>query len=241
MVAAVAADGRRTERNRTPRPHDGSLRTECRGTLRAVRSAMSNTRAPSSLVSFVLALLSVIAIGCTKYNSLVEKNAICDEKWANLDAQLQRRFDLIPNLVETVKGSAKHEEETLTKVAEARASASQIKLEADDFSDPDKMAAFQKAQDQLKGSLSRLLVTQEAYPDLKANAQFHDLQVELEGTENRILRAREEYNAAVRDYNAELAKVSGAVVNKITGKPFKPRIFFSASAEAKGTAPKVNF
>lgn len=187
-------------------------------------------------------LFAVVASlsGCQKYDVLVEKNAVCDEKWADIDAQLQRRYDLVPNLVATVKGSAAHEENTLAQVTQARAAATQIKLTADDLTDPAKMAAFQKAQDDLKGSLSRLMLVQEQYPDLKANAQFHSLQVELEGTENRILRSREEYNAAVRDYNAELAKIGGQVVNKVTGKPFKPRVYFSASTEAQA-APKVSF
>lgn len=192
--------------------------------------------------SLCILLALALAVGCKKYDALVDKNATADEKWANIDTELQRRYDLIPNLVATVKKSAQHEEETLTKVAEARASASQIKLSGDDFSDPDKMAAFQKAQSQLGGALSRLLVTQEAYPDLKANAQFHDLAVSLESTENRLLRARQEYNAAVKDYNAELARVSGKVVNKVTGKPFKPRVYWTASDEAKTSgAPKVEF
>ena len=194
---------------------------------------------PKRLLLLVLFLVPLLG-ACHKYNALVEKNATCDEKWANIETQLQRRYDLIPNLVATVKGSAQHEEKTLEEVTAARASATQIKLSGDDFSDPAKMAQFQAAQDQLKGSLGRLLVTQEAYPDLKANAQFHDLAVELEGTENRIARAREEYNGAVKDYNAELAKISGSVVNKVTGHPFKPRIYFSAGAEAH-EAPKVNF
>jgi len=187
-------------------------------------------------------LFAVVALlpGCERYNVLVEKNAVCDEKWADIEAQLQRRYDLVPNLVATVKGSAQHEEQTLAQVTEARAQATQIKLTADDLTDPDKMAAFQKAQDALKGSLSRLMVVQEQYPDLKANAQFHSLQVELEGTENRILRSREEYNAAARDYNSELAKIGGQVVNKVTGKPFKPRVYFTASSEAQA-APKVSF
>ncbi len=190
--------------------------------------------------SLLLLVACVLATSCAKYDSLVEANATCDQKWADLDAQLQRRYDLIPNLVATVKAYAKHEADVLEQVTAARANATQIKLTADDLSDPAKMAAFQKAQDALKGSLSRLLVTQEQYPDLKANQQFHDLTVELEGTENRLLRAREEYNAAVKDYNAELAKVGGKVLNKITGTPFKPRIYFSASADAQ-QAPKVNF
>jgi LemA protein len=191
---------------------------------------------PKRLLLLVLFLLSA----CSKYNALVEANATCDEKWANIDVELQRRYELIPNVVATVKRAAEHEETTLEAVTQARASATQIKLTGDDFSDPAKMAAFQKAQDQLSGSLSRLLVTQEAYPDLKAMPQFHDLTVELEGTENRIARARQEYNAAVRTYNAELAKVGGAVINKVTGHPFKPRIYWAASPEAQ-QAPKVQF
>lgn len=188
----------------------------------------------------LLLLVLFLVAGCHKYNALVEANATCDEKWANIDVELQRRYDLIPNIVATVKGAAQHEEKTLEEVTQARASATQIKLTGDDFSDPAKMAAFQKAQDQLSGSLSRLLVTQEAYPDLKAMPQFHDLTVELEGTENRIARARQEYNAAVKTYNAELAKVGGSVINKVTGHPFKPRIYWAASAEAH-EAPKVQF
>jgi LemA protein len=184
-----------------------------------------------------------LAVGlpaCNKYDTLVEKDQVCEQKWADMQAQLQRRLDLVPNLVAVVKGAAKHEEDTLTGVMNARAAATQIKLTSDDLSDPAKVAAFEKAQDALKGSLSRLLVTQEAYPDLKANAQFHDLQVQLEGTENRILVARRDYNAAVKDYNAELLKISGTAVNKATGQPFKPRAYFAAQAEAQ-TAPKVSF
>jgi LemA protein len=189
---------------------------------------------------WVPAVLFVLLLAnCHKYNALVEANAVCDEKWANIDAQLQRRYDLIPNLVATVKAQAKYEQTTLDQVVKDRASATQIKLSGDDFSDPAKMAAFQQAQSQLQGSLSRLLVSQEAYPDLKANQGFHDLTVELEGTENRILRAREEYNAAVKDYNAELRKVGGQVINDVTGHPFKPRVFYQASAEAQ-SVPKVD-
>lgn len=190
----------------------------------------------------LLALFSValLAPGCQRYDELVERDQIAAQKWGDLEAQLQRRYDLVPNLVATVKASAQHEEDTLAKVTEARASAASIKLTADDLTDPAKMEAFQKAQDQLKGALSRLLVVQEQYPDLKANKAFHDLQIQLEGTENRILRAREEYNQAAREYNAELLKIGGQVVNKVTGQPFKPRVYFSAPAEAQA-APKVSF
>jgi LemA protein len=190
-------------------------------------------------VGWILVVLVVLA-ACKKYDKLVELDATCDEKWANIDAQLQRRYDLIPNIVKTVKAQAKFEEEVLTKITQARASATAIKMTAEDLTDPAKFDAFQKAQNQLSGSLSRLLVASENYPELKANNAFHDLRVELEGTENRLLRAREEYNGAVKDYNAELRKVGGSVVNEVTGKPFKPRIFFSASAEAKSGAPQVD-
>jgi LemA protein len=190
-------------------------------------------------VSALLLVLFALA-ACRKYDQLVELDATCDEKWANIEAQLQRRYDLIPNVVKVVKASAKHEEEVLTQVTEARAAATQIKMSSEDLTDPVKFEAFQKAQNALKGSLSRLVMSQEAYPDLKANAAFRDLMVELEGTENRLLRAREEYNGAVKSYNAELRKVGGSTVNKATGKPFKPRIFFSASAEAKSGAPQVD-
>jgi LemA protein len=193
---------------------------------------------------FVLAistfLLALALPGCSKYDELVQKDAVCEQRWADIQAQLQRRYDLIPNLVNVVKGSAKHEEDTLAQVTQARSQAASIKLTSDDLTDPVKMAEFQKAQDQLKGALSRLLVVQEAYPDLKANAGFRDLQVQLEGTENRLLRAREQYNAASAEYNTTLNQIGGSVVNKVTGKPFKPRVYFAASSEAQA-APKVSF
>jgi LemA protein len=195
------------------------------------------TRAPISLVA---GLALVALAGCNQYDTLIAKDQLCDQRWADYQAALQRRADLVPNLVATVKGSAQHEEKTLTDVAEARARATGITLSAEDLQDPEKVAAFQKAQDQLKGALSRLLVVNEAYPDLKANAAFKDLQVQLEGTENRILRAREQYNAAVGDYNTELGKIRGAVVRRATGGTFKPRVYFQASADAQ-TAPQVKF
>jgi LemA protein len=198
-------------------------------------SAMVKRAVP---VLFLLGLIWALG-GCSKYNALVEANATCDEKWSNIDVQLQRRYDLIPNLVATVKAQAKYEQTTLDQVTAARASATQIVLKGDDFSDPAKMKAFSEAQAQLGGSIGRLIANAEAYPDLKANAGFHDLSVELEGTENRIAHAREEYNAAVKTYNAELRKVGGQVINDITGKPFKPREFYSAPAAAQ-TAPKVD-
>jgi LemA protein len=195
------------------------------------------TRAPIVLVAAV----GLFALaGCNQYDQLIAKDQVADARWADYQAQLQRRADLVPNLVATVKASAQHEEKTLSEVTEARARATGITLSAEDLQDPEKVAAFQKAQDQLRGALSRLLVANEAYPDLKANAQFHDLQVQLEGTENRILRAREQYNEAVRDYNTELGKIRGAVVRRATGGTFKPRVYFQASSDAQ-QAPKVTF
>ncbi|MEP7121126.1 MAG: LemA family protein [Byssovorax sp.] len=187
----------------------------------------------------LLALVVSVA-SCQHYDTLVNKDQIAAEKWSNLEGQLQRRSDMIPNLVAVVKGAAKYEQDTLTKVTEARAQVGKINLTADDLTDPEKMAAFQKAQANLSGALSRLMVVQEAYPDLKANQGFHDLQVQIEGTENRILRAREEYNAAARDYNSELLRIGGQVVNRITGKPFKPRVYFTATPESQ-VVPKVQF
>jgi LemA protein len=194
------------------------------------------------MVRFILSVLAAMAFiaGCQSYDVLVTKDQVCQQRWADIDAQLQRRADLIPNLVEVVRGSAKHEEETLEQVVKARAAATGITLKPEDLEDAGKMAGFAKAQDDLKGALSRLLVVQEAYPDLKANAAFHDLQIQIEGTENRLLRAREEYNAAVADYNAELGHVRGKVVNRVTGRPFNPRVYFSAAPGATA-APKVSF
>jgi LemA protein len=196
-------------------------------------------RSLTVLWALALAVLAFVA-GCQSYDVLVTKDQVCQQRWADVDAQLQRRADLVPNLVQVVRGSAKHEEETLERVTQARAAATAITLKPEDFEDPDKVAAFAKAQDDLRGALARLLVVQEAYPDLKANAAFHDLQIQLEGTENRILRAREEYDGAVADYNAELGHVRGAVVNRVTGRPFKPRAYFAASPQATA-APTVSF
>jgi LemA protein len=205
---------------------------------------MTNPRATHFLrwllLTFTTLLFFSAVPACQSYDVLVEKDQTAEQKWADVEANLQRRADLVPNLVSVVKGSAKHEEETLEKVTEARAMASSLKLSGDDLTDPAKVAAFEKAQENLKGSLSRLLVIDEKYPDLKANAQFHELQKQLEGTENRILIARRDYNAAVKDYNTELGKIRGQVVNKATGKPFKPRVYFSAAPEATA-APKVSF
>lgn len=190
---------------------------------------------------FALAFGAATLAGCQKYDELIEKDQICQQKWADLDADLQRRADLVPNLVSTVKAAANYEQSTLEKITQARAAATSIKLTGDDFSDPEKMKAFEDAQAKLSTSaLSRLLVANENYPQLQASGQFTDLMKQLEGTENRILRSRQQYNEAVKDYNAELGKIRGSVVNKATGQPFKPRVYFTASSGAQ-TAPSVTF
>lgn len=189
----------------------------------------------------LLVLLAVSMVtGCQKYDVLIEKDQVAEQRWADLEAALQRRADLIPNLVNTVKAAAASEKEILSSVLEARAKATSIQLSGEDLQDPAKVAAFQQAQEQLSGALSRLLVVQEKYPELKSNENFRALQVQLEGTENRILRSREQYNAAVRDYNTELGKVGGSVVRRATGGTFKPREYFRASP-ASQTVPQVNF
>lgn len=189
-----------------------------------------------------LVLFAIFALfGCANYDQLVEKDQNAQQKWADVEANLQRRADLIPNLVNTVKASANYEKETLEKITQARAAATSIKLSADDLTDPAKVKAFEEAQAKISQSaISRLLVANENYPKLQASAQFSDLMKQLEGTENRILRAREQYNEAVKEYNSELGKVRGAVVNKATGQPFKPRVFYSAAPESTA-APKVSF
>jgi LemA protein len=186
----------------------------------------------------------VVEKGVIKYDTLVDRDVACEQAWADVDATIQRRADLIPNLVAVAKGYAAHERATLDEVIAARASATQVKLEykqgVDDFSDPAKMQQFQAAQGGLTQALGKLMVVQEKYPDLKANEQFNTLMTQMEGTENRILQARRVYNAAVAEYNKELRHVSGKIINPITGMEFKQRVMFTADADARN-APKVDF
>jgi LemA protein len=199
---------------------------------------MHIARRPTLYALFLILLSFVLpGSGCSNYDDLVQRDQYAAQKWADVEATLQRRYDLIPNLVETVKAEANFEKTTLEAITKARAEATQLKV---DVTDPESMKKFNEVQSQLKGSLSRLLVQAENYPNLKSSEGFRNLQVQLEGTENRVLRAREEYNKAAGDYNAELGKVRGKVVNKVTGQPFKPREFFKMEAAASA-APKVSF
>ncbi len=175
--------------------------------------------------------------GCSSYNGLVEKDQEVKGKWANVQTAYQRRSDLIPNLVNTVKGAADFEKSTLTAVIEARAKATSIQLKADDLS-PENIQKFQAAQDQLSGSLSRLLVSVEKYPDLKANQNFLELQSQLEGTENRIAVARNDFNGSVQAYNSSALSFPTVIFAKIFG--FAQKGFFEASQSAQ-SAPSVKF
>lgn len=199
----------------------------------------------------VLSTMAVTVSGCglidqgvVKYDTLVEKDETCNQMWSDYESNLQRRADMIPQLVSVVRGSAAHEQDTLTAVTEARAKATrpEIKLDpkSDDFSNPEKVAAFQAAQSQLGTALGKLMMVQEKYPDLQANAAFANLQTQIEGTENRLLRAREQYNKSVSAYNLEVRRVSGKVINPVTGNEFKPREFFKMDAAA-ATAPVIDF
>ena len=171
------------------------------------------------------------------YNNMVTYDESTNEKWAAVQSSYQRRADLIPNLVSTVKGYADFEQETLTKVIEARAKATSITIDPSNTS-PEQFAQFQQAQDQLSGALSRLLVTVELYPDLKANQNFLELQAELSGTENRINVARNDYNTAVKAYNTYVRKFPQNMIAGMFG--FEKRSMFEA-AQGSDVVPTVEF
>ena len=187
---------------------------------------------------FTLFLITLTISGCG-YNALQMKEEAVSKAWADIESNLQRRADLIPNLVETVKGYAGHEKETMTQVTEARSKASSIQLSAADLSNPAAMQKLQEAQGGLSSALSRLMVVVEKYPDLKANQNFRDLQGQLEGTENRINVARQRYNKAVEDFNASIRVFPASLTNSLL-LHLQKKEYFKADAEAR-TAPKVNF
>ncbi len=191
----------------------------------------------------VLIVIAVVVLGGVLwafgiYNSLVRLDQQVNEKWAQVQNVYQRRADLVPNLVETVKGFATQERTVLEEVTKARASVAGIKATPELVNDPAAMKKFQDAQNQLGGALSRLLVTVERYPELKSNQNFLALQSQLEGTENRITVERMRYNEAVRDYNTRLRLAPGSIVARMAG--FKEKAFFEATPESQA-APKVKF
>lgn len=189
------------------------------------------------LISIVAFILLLGGCGCSGYNGLVQKDQNVKSKWANVESDYQRRSDLIPNLVNTVKGAANFEQETITQVIEARSKATQTTVNASDLS-PEKIAAFQKAQGQLSGAIGRLLVSVERYPELKATEAFRDLQAQLEGTENRIKVSRNDFNAAVQDYNTSVKKFPMVLFSGMFG--FNEKGYFTAEAGAD-KAPTVDF
>lgn len=168
---------------------------------------------------------------------MVEKSEMVDASWAQVENVYQRRADLIPNLVNTVKGYAAHEQETLTGVIEARSKATSVNINADNLNEAT-LAQFQQAQDGLTSALSKLMVVMERYPDLKANQNFMDLQAQLEGTENRIAVERKKFNDATRDYNAYIKKFPRVIY--ASWFDFEKRPYFKAEAGSE-KAPKVEF
>ena len=184
--------------------------------------------------------------GVKKHDKLILKYNEAQEAWSNIEATLQRRYDLIPNLVSSVKAQTAHEQKTFTEVAAARSAAtaaSQIQLSPADLEDPAKMAAFMEAQAKV-GNTARaaFAMVQEQYPELASSEGFSDLRAQLEGTENRILRAREVYNKKVKEYNTELQIVGGEVLNAVTGQKFAAMQYYKGTAAAvSGPAPKVEF
>ena len=201
--------------------------------------ALARFTPAAALKRAVVVLLLAFGLAGCGINSVPTAEERVNAAWGNLQADYQRRADLIPNLVATVKGYAQQEKTVLTEVTQARASATSVKLNADDLSDPAKMKQFQDAQNQLTGSLSRLMVSVEAYPDLKSNQNFLALQDQLEGTENRIEIARRDYNESVRQYNTLIRTFPTAIGAKVFYGA-KPKVPFEA-AESAQTAPTVNF
>ena len=187
----------------------------------------------------LLAPLAAFSLAGCGLNSVPTAEEQVNAAWGNLQADYQRRADLVPNLVATVKGYAQQEKTVLTQVTEARAKATSVQLNAGDLSDPAKVQAFQNAQNQLGGSLGRLIATFEAYPDLKSNQNFLALQDQLEGTENRINASRRDYNEAVRSYNTRIRTFPDAIGAKVFYGA-KPKVPFEAAAAAQ-QAPTVNF
>ena len=183
----------------------------------------------------ILVVVVLWAIG--GYNGMVKMDEQVQNSWANVETQYQRRADLIPNLVSTVKGYAKHEQQTLEDVVKARSEATQVKVDAENLT-PEKLAAFQKAQSGVSSALGRLLAVAENYPDLKANQNFLELQSQLEGTENRITVARKDFNDTAKSYNQAIRQFPKNILAGLFG--FEKKSYFEAEAGSE-KAPRVEF
>ena len=185
-----------------------------------------------------IGVVAVVAIFFyATYNGFVNREEGLKSAWSNVETQYQRRADLIPNLVNTVKGYAAHETQPLNEVTEARARATSINLSADDLT-PERLAQFQRAQAEVRSALGRLIAVSESYPDLKANQNFLELQAQLEGTENRIAVARKDFNAAAQQYNVSVRRFPANLVARMFGFGQKP---YFESAEGAAAAPQVTF
>ncbi|WP_376745097.1 MULTISPECIES: LemA family protein [Acinetobacter] len=194
---------------------------------------------PELKKSFIaLMLASTLTLTGCGYNTLQVKDEAVTAAWSEVQNQYQRRADLVPNLVNVVKGYAAHEEQVLTEVTQARANVAGLKVDREVLEDPELFQRYQEAQAQMTSALSRLLAVTENYPDLKANEQFRDLQVQLEGTENRIAVARNRYITTVQDFNSYARQFPQVMTAKVIGMDTKPN--FSAEQSAQ-QAPKVSF
>ena len=192
-----------------------------------------------ALIVVIVCVLGIFSFYKNTYNSLVSLDEDVSASWAEVQNQYQRRLDLIPNLVSTVKGYAKHESDVFTQVSEARSKAGgQINISDEVLNDPEAFARYQQIQDNLGASLQRLLMVTEQYPELKADQNFLALQDQLEGTENRITVARNRFNDTAKGYNKRVRQFPASIIANMSG--FKARPYFTASAEAQ-SAPKVEF
>ena len=191
----------------------------------------------STLIAVIVIVLILVGCGASQYNSIVEQDEAVSTAWANVETQYQRRADLIPNLVNTVKGYAKHEENTFKEVTEARAKATQITVDPSRLT-PEKLKEYQAAQGELSAALGKLIAVQENYPQLKADQHFSDLQAQLEGTENRINESRTRYNEAVQSYNLKVRQFPINLLAKMMG--FEQKTKFEAQSGAE-KAPEVKF
>lgn len=190
-----------------------------------------------TLVTVAIVVVVVAMWGIGGYNGLVSMDEKVQDSWSNVETQYQRRADLIPNLVNTVKGYAKHEQQTLENVIKARSEATQTKIDPTELT-PEKMAEYQKAQGNVSAALGRLLVVAENYPDLKANQNFLELQSQLEGTENRITVARKDYNDVAKEYNTAVRRFPKNILAALFG--FDKKAYFEAESGAE-KAPTVEF
>ena len=194
---------------------------------------------PKNLTAIIIAAVALLLVlwGVSGYNGIVEMDENVNNQWANVETQYQRRTDLIPNLVSTVKGYAAHEKSTLEAVMQARSQATQVKIDPANCTS-EQLAAYQKAQGDVTTALGKLLAITENYPQLKANENFMELQSQLEGTENRITVARRDFNAAAKEYNTVIRKFPKNIIAAIGG--FEKHNYFEAEAGAE-KAPKVEF